>query len=114
MGWGTFTLQLQPTESNKRRIKHYGRQQGSVTAKATTTAAKHPPEPWRQSIRQNYGHRRGKASVGGAITLTATKHLHGRGPWRLHGSKAYARNSYHRHGKASADGADTLSTVKHL
>jgi hypothetical protein len=39
-------------------------------------AAKHPPKPWRQSIRQNYDHRRGKASADGAIALSATKHLH--------------------------------------
>jgi hypothetical protein len=35
--------------------------------------AKHPPEPWWQSIRQNYDHRSGEASAGGAIILTAAK-----------------------------------------
>jgi hypothetical protein len=65
------------------------------------TAAKHPlgnhsgkasaRTPWQQSIRpnENHGgkasaknddHRRGKASTYGAITLTAAKHLHERGP----------------------------------
>jgi hypothetical protein len=79
-----------------------------------TTLAKHPPEPWRQSIRQNYSHRCGKASADGAVTLTAAKHLHGRGPWRLHGGEASTRNSYHRRSKASADEANTLSAAKHL
>jgi hypothetical protein len=59
-----------------KKTQHYGKQQCSVTAEATTTAAKHPREPWRQSIRQNYDHRRGKASADGVIAFSAAKHLH--------------------------------------
>jgi hypothetical protein len=62
-----------------KKTQHYGRQQCSATAEATTMTAKHLPEPWRQSIRQNYDHRRGKASADGAITLSAAKLLHERG-----------------------------------
>lgn len=79
-----------------------------------TTAAKHPSGLWRQSIHQNYNHRRRKSSTYGAILLTAAKHLHGREPMQLHGGKASARNDDHRRGKAFVNGAITLSAANHL